>query len=64
MDAYKNNSKHIFDTENDEDSLIYKNIKNALYRDKEKAMKRYNITEDELYMYIIPESINFNLSGK
>ncbi len=64
MDAYKNNSKHISDTENDEDSLIYKNIKNALYRDKEKAMKRYNITEDELYMYIIPESINFNLSGK
>ena len=42
MDAYKNNSKHISDTENDEDSLIYKNIKNALYRDKEKAMKRYN----------------------
>ena len=64
MDAYKNKTKHISETENDEDSLIYKNIKNALYRDKEKAMKRYNITEDELYMYIIPESINFNLSGK
>lgn len=43
-------------------SHLYKTVKDVLYRDKEKAMKRYNITEDELYLYIIPESINFNLS--
>lgn len=43
-------------------SHLYKTIKDALYRNKEKAMKDFNITEDKLYMYIISESINFNLS--
>lgn len=43
-------------------SHLYKTVKDALYRNKEKAMKDFNITEDELHMYIIPESINFNLS--
>lgn len=64
MNSCKNNTKHISDIENDENSCFYKNIKNALYRNKEKAMKKYNITEDELYMYIVPETINFNLSVK